>query len=64
MFFRLQTAQLNAASINMTIQLLIFKPKKRFVFFAPIAGVIDAVIDKDIWSGKTNKGEARGGLAV
>jgi murein DD-endopeptidase MepM/ murein hydrolase activator NlpD len=38
--------------------------KKGCAFVAPIAGVVDEVISKDIWSGKTNKGEDRGGLSV
>ena len=38
--------------------------KKGCAFVAPIAGVVDEVISKDVWSGKTNKGEDRGGLAV
>jgi murein DD-endopeptidase MepM/ murein hydrolase activator NlpD len=38
--------------------------KKGCAFVAPIAGVVDEVISKDVWRGKTNKGEDRGGLAV
>ncbi len=38
--------------------------KKGCAFVAPISGVIDEVISKDIWSGKTNLGQDRGGLAV
>jgi murein DD-endopeptidase MepM/ murein hydrolase activator NlpD len=38
--------------------------KKGCAFVAPISGVVDEVISKDIWRGKTNKGEDRGGLAV
>jgi murein DD-endopeptidase MepM/ murein hydrolase activator NlpD len=38
--------------------------KKGCSFVAPVGGVIDEVISKDIWSGKTNLGQDRGGLAV
>jgi murein DD-endopeptidase MepM/ murein hydrolase activator NlpD len=38
--------------------------KKGCTFVAPISGVVDEVVYKDIWSGKTNKGEDRGGLSV
>ena len=38
--------------------------KKGCAFVAPIAGVVDEIISKDVWSGKTNKGEDRGGLSV
>ena len=38
--------------------------KKGCAFVAPTAGVIDEVISKDLWSGKTNLGQDRGGLAV
>lgn len=38
--------------------------KKGCAFVAPINGVVDEVVYKDIWSGKTNKGEDRGGLSV
>ena len=31
---------------------------------APISGVVDEVVYKDIWNGKTNKGQDRGGLSV
>ena len=38
--------------------------KKGWAFVSPIAGVIDEVVLVDKWSGKTNKGEDRGGLSV
>ena len=38
--------------------------KKGCAFVAPISGVVDEVVYKDIWSGKTNKGQDRGGLSV
>ncbi len=38
--------------------------KKGCTFVAPISGVIDAVATKDIWSGKTNLGQNRGGLSI
>ena len=38
--------------------------KKGCAFVSPIAGVIDEVVLVDKWSGKTNKGEDRGGLSV
>ena len=38
--------------------------KKGCAFVAPISGVIDEVITKDVWRGKTNLGQDRGGLAV
>jgi murein DD-endopeptidase MepM/ murein hydrolase activator NlpD len=38
--------------------------KKGCAFVAPINGVVDEVVYKDIWNGKTNKGEDRGGLSV
>ncbi len=38
--------------------------KKGCAFVAPISGVVDEVISKDIWRGKTNLGQDRGGLAV
>ena len=38
--------------------------KKGCAFVAPIAGVVDEVMTKDVWRGKTNRGEDRGGLAV
>ena len=38
--------------------------KKGCAFVSPIAGVIAEVILVDKWSGKTNKGEDRGGLSV
>ena len=38
--------------------------KKGCAFVAPINGVVDEVVNKDIWNGKTNKGEDRGGLSV
>ena len=38
--------------------------KKGCAFVAPISGVVDEVISKDIWKGKTNLGQDRGGLAV
>jgi len=38
--------------------------KKGCAFVAPTSGVVDEVISKDIWSGKTNLGQDRGGLAV
>lgn len=38
--------------------------KKGCAFVAPISGVVDEVIAKDIWRGKTNLGQDRGGLAV
>ena len=37
---------------------------KGCAFVAPISGVVDEVVYKDIWSGKTNKGQDRGGLSV
>jgi murein DD-endopeptidase MepM/ murein hydrolase activator NlpD len=37
---------------------------KGCAFVAPIRGVVDEVVYKDIWSGKTNKGQDRGGLSV
>ncbi|NDC52354.1 MAG: M23 family peptidase, partial [Actinobacteria bacterium] len=38
--------------------------KKGCAFVAPINGVVEDVIKKDLWSGKTNLGKDRGGLAV
>lgn len=38
--------------------------KKGCSFVAPINGVVDEVVAVDKWSGKTNKGEDRGGLSV
>lgn len=38
--------------------------KKGCAFVAPISGFVDEVISKDIWRGKTNLGQDRGGLAV
>ena len=38
--------------------------KKGCAFVSPVAGVIDEVVLVDKWSGKTNKGEDRGGLSV
>ncbi len=38
--------------------------KKGCAFVAPISGVVDEVIAKDVWRGKTNLGQDRGGLAV
>ncbi len=38
--------------------------KKGCAFVAPISGVIDSVATKDIWSGKTNLGQDRGGLSI
>ena len=38
--------------------------KKGCAFVAPINGTVDEVVYKDIWNGKTNKGEDRGGLSV
>jgi len=38
--------------------------KKGCAFVSPISGVIDEVVLVDKWSGKTNKGEDRGGLSV
>lgn len=38
--------------------------KKGCAFVAPISGVVDEVIAKDIWRGKSNLGQDRGGLAV
>jgi murein DD-endopeptidase MepM/ murein hydrolase activator NlpD len=38
--------------------------KKGCSFVAPINGVVDEVVYKDVWNGKTNKGEDRGGLSV
>jgi murein DD-endopeptidase MepM/ murein hydrolase activator NlpD len=38
--------------------------KKGCAFVAPINGIVDEVVYKDVWSGKTNKGEDRGGLSV
>ena len=38
--------------------------KKGCAFVAPINGKVDEIISVDKWSGKTNKGEDRGGLAV
>jgi murein DD-endopeptidase MepM/ murein hydrolase activator NlpD len=38
--------------------------KKGCAFVAPVSGVVDEVIAKDIWRGKTNLGQDRGGLAV
>ena len=38
--------------------------KKGCAFLAPIDGVVDEVNKKDRWSGKTNRGQDRGGLFV
>lgn len=38
--------------------------KKGCAFVAPINGTVDEVVYKDLWNGKTNKGEDRGGLSV
>jgi peptidoglycan LD-endopeptidase LytH len=38
--------------------------KRGCAFVAPTAGVVDVVLDKDVWSGRTNLGKDRGGLAV
>lgn len=38
--------------------------KKGCAFVAPISGVIDEINAKDLWSGKTNLGQDRGGLSV
>ena len=38
--------------------------KKGCAFVAPISGVVDEIVSKDIWSGKTNLGQDRGGLSV
>ena len=38
--------------------------KKGCAFVAPINGVVEDVIKKDLWNGKTNLGKDRGGLAV
>ena len=38
--------------------------KKGCAFVAPISGVVDEVVYKDIWKGKTNIGQDRGGLSV
>ena len=38
--------------------------KKGCAFVSPVAGVVDEVVLVDKWSGKTNKGEDRGGLSV
>ena len=38
--------------------------KKGCAFLAPIDGVVDEVSRKDRWSGKTNRGQDRGGLFV
>jgi murein DD-endopeptidase MepM/ murein hydrolase activator NlpD len=38
--------------------------KKGCSFVAPINGVVDEIVSVDKWSGKTNKGEDRGGLSV
>jgi murein DD-endopeptidase MepM/ murein hydrolase activator NlpD len=38
--------------------------KKGCAFVAPISGVVDEIVDKDNWSGKTNLGQDRGGLSV
>jgi murein DD-endopeptidase MepM/ murein hydrolase activator NlpD len=38
--------------------------KKGCAFVAPISGVVDEVVYKDIWRGKTNLGQDRGGLSV
>ncbi len=38
--------------------------KRGCAFVAPTAGVVDVVLTKDVWSGKTNLGQDRGGLAV
>ena len=38
--------------------------KKGCTFLAPIDGIVDEVSRKDRWSGKTNRGQDRGGLFV
>ena len=38
--------------------------KKGCAFVSPTAGVVDEVLSKDNWRGKTNLGQDRGGLAV
>ena len=38
--------------------------KKGCTFVAPINGVVEDVALKDLWSGKTNLGQDRGGLSV
>ena len=38
--------------------------KKGCAFVAPINGVVDEIVAKDNWSGKTNLGQDRGGLSV
>ena len=38
--------------------------KKGCAFVAPISGVVDEIVAKDNWSGKTNLGQDRGGLSV
>jgi murein DD-endopeptidase MepM/ murein hydrolase activator NlpD len=38
--------------------------KKGCAFVAPIGGVVDEIVSKDMWSGKTNLGQDRGGLSV
>ena len=38
--------------------------KKGCAFVAPISGVVDEIVAKDNWNGKTNLGQDRGGLSV
>jgi len=38
--------------------------KKGCAFVSPVAGVVDEIVLVDKWSGKTNKGEDRGGLSI
>jgi murein DD-endopeptidase MepM/ murein hydrolase activator NlpD len=38
--------------------------KKGCAFVAPISGTVDEIVAKDVWSGKTNLGQDRGGLSV
>lgn len=38
--------------------------KKGCAFVAPISGTVDEIVAKDLWSGKTNLGQDRGGLSV
>ncbi|MBM3742810.1 MAG: M23 family metallopeptidase [Actinobacteria bacterium] len=40
------------------------KTKFGCAFVAPISGVVQDVSRRDLWSGKTNRGEHRGGLSV
>jgi murein DD-endopeptidase MepM/ murein hydrolase activator NlpD len=37
---------------------------KGCAFVAPINGIVDEIVAKDVWSGKTNLGQDRGGLSV